>query len=82
MTPLYTPTSEPEAVVISSLLEAYGIPFFIRGGAFGKLCPGVHISPYSTQTFMVDAAKLAFARELIAEFTKDQAGTLSGEAGR
>jgi hypothetical protein len=71
MVALYSPISEPETAVISSLLEAYEIRFFIRGGAFGKLYPGVNISPFNTQTFMVPASKLELAQVLIAEFTSD-----------
>jgi len=71
MVPLYTPATESEASVISGLLEAYQIPFFIRGGAFGKLYPGVQISPYNTQTFMVPETDLEFARGLIADFVSD-----------
>ena len=73
MVPLYSPATEPEASVISGLLEAYRIPFFIRGGEFGKLYPGIHISPYNTQTFMVSKSDLEFARELIADFVSDSA---------
>jgi len=71
MLPLYTPETESEASVISGLLEAYQISFFIRGGAFGKLYPGVHISPFNTQTIMVSETDLEFARDLIADFISD-----------
>jgi len=71
MVPLYTPETESEASVISGLLEAYQISFFIRGGAFGKLYPGVHISPFNTQTFMVSKADLEFALGLITDFVSD-----------
>jgi len=71
MVELYSPTSEPEAAVISSLLEAYQVEFFIRGGAFGKLYPGAQVGSFNTQTFMVPEAKLELARELISEFMPD-----------
>ncbi len=68
MLPLYTPITESEAAVISSLLEAYDIPFFIRGAGFSKLYPGLQISHYNTQTFMVAEAHYELARSLIADF--------------
>lgn len=68
MVPLYTPVTESEVAVISSLLEAYGIPFFIRGGGFGKLYPGMQINHYNTQTFLVPESQLDIARVLIADF--------------
>jgi len=54
--------------VISSLFEAYEIPYFLRGGAFSKLYPGMQINHYNTQTFMVQEDTAEFARELVEEF--------------
>jgi hypothetical protein len=68
MVPVYSPLTESEAAVISALLEAYDIPFFIRGGAFSKLYPGLPIKDYNVQTFMVPADSYELARELLAEF--------------
>jgi len=73
MVPVYSPLTESEASVISSLLEAYEIPFFIRGGAFSKLYPGMQIKDYNTQTFMVPAGSCELARELLAEFINPSA---------
>lgn len=70
MVAVYSPVTESEAAVISALLEAHGIPFFIRGGSFSKLYPGMQIRGYNVQTFMVPAASHALARELLAEFVK------------
>lgn len=71
MVPLYTPETLSEEAVISSLLTAYEIPFFIRGGGFGKLYPGVQIRAFNTRTFMVDEDKLELAQELIKDFLSD-----------
>ncbi|MGX8883170.1 hypothetical protein ACWWD9_08145 [Methylovorus sp. SPW-M1] len=68
MTPVYSPQTESEAVVISSMLDAHGIHFYLRGGAFSKLYAGMHINHYNTQMFMVLPQDYAFARELLAEF--------------
>lgn len=73
MVPIYSPLTESEASVISSLLEAHEIPFFIRGGAFSRLYPGMQIKDYNIQTFMVPAESYELARELLAEFIKPSA---------
>ncbi len=73
MVPVYSPLTESESSVISSLLEAHDIPFFIRGGAFSKLYPGMQIKDYNTQTFMVPAESYELARALLAEFIKPSA---------
>lgn len=73
MVPLYTPETLSEEVVISSLLTAYEIPFFIRGGGFAKLYPGVQIKAFNTRTFMVDEDKLELAQELIKDFLSAEA---------
>lgn len=68
MRPVYSPITESEAAVISTMLEAHEIPFFIRGGGFSKLYPGMQIKDYNTQTFMVPGEHYDFTRELLAEF--------------
>ena len=68
MIPVYSPYTESEASVISAMLEAHDIPYFIRGGAFSKLYPGMQIKDYNTQTFMVPSASYELARQLLAEF--------------
>lgn len=70
MVPVYSPLTESEAAVISAMLAAHNIPFFIRGGAFSKLYPGMQIKDYNTQTFMVPAESYELAKELLAEFIK------------
>lgn len=68
MVPVYSPISESEAAVISAMLEAHEIPFFIRGGFFSKLYPGMQIQDYNTQTFMVPLEHRDLARELLSDF--------------
>lgn len=68
MIAIYTPQTESEVAVISSMLAAYEIPYFIRGGAFSKLYPGLQIKDYNTQTFMVPSEFQAAARELLNDF--------------
>lgn len=77
MVPVYSPISESEAAVISALLEAHTIPFFIRGGGFSKLYPGMQIKDYNTQTFMVPTEHRDLARELLADFIAPAANELT-----
>lgn len=72
MIPLYTAQTESEVAVISSMLQAYEVPYFIRGAAFSKLYPGLQIKDYNTQTFMVPGESLDLARELLRDFIKPQ----------
>jgi hypothetical protein len=79
MVPVYTPIDESEAAVISAMLKAYEVPFYIRGGGFSKLYPGMQIKDYNTQTFMVPADQYDFSRELLSEFinpSKDEYAVL------
>lgn len=68
MIPIYTPQTESEVAVISSMLDAYEIPYFIRGGAFSKLYPGLQIKDYNTQTVMVPVEFQEIARELLKDY--------------
>jgi hypothetical protein len=68
MIPIYTPQTESEVAVISSMLDAYEIPYYIRGGAFSKLYPGLQIKDYNMQTFMVPDEFEAVAQELLNDF--------------
>ncbi len=68
MIPVYFPRSASEVAVISALLEAHEIPFFIRGDGVSRLYPGVQIKDFNTQAFMVPQGFHEPARELLAEF--------------
>jgi hypothetical protein len=72
MIPLYTAQTESEVAVISAMLQAYEVPYFIRGAAFSKLYPGLQIKDYNTQTFMVPVAFADLARELLSDFIQPQ----------
>ena len=54
--------------MISAMLRAYEIPFFVRGRGFSTLYPGPQIKDYNTQTFMVPLDQRDFALELLADF--------------
>lgn len=72
MVPVYSPITESETAIIASMLEAYEIPFYIRGVAFSRLYPGMQIKDYNTPTFMVLAKDHETTRELLSEFIKPE----------
>jgi hypothetical protein len=69
MIPVYSPRSESEAAVIVSLMQAYSIPFFMRGGAFSSMYPGPVSNSLNARTLMVDDAHAELARELVRPFS-------------
>jgi hypothetical protein len=69
MVPIYTPKSESEAAVITSMMQAYGIVFFMQGGAFSSMYPGSVSNSLNEQTLMVQEDQAELARELIQSFT-------------
>lgn len=52
-----------------SLLEANGIPCFVRGGHFASLLPGLQIASYNSPTIMVPGDSAALASELLSVFS-------------
>lgn len=74
MVPLYTPKSESEAMIISSLLKAYDVRFLIQGGEFSSLYPAAVTTSLNEQVLLVDEADIALARELLGSFLDDEAG--------
>jgi Putative prokaryotic signal transducing protein len=65
---LVSPDSDPEIVAIVAMLEAHGIPCYVRGGGFGGLFPGVQINAYNTRDIMIPEEQSAAALELLEEF--------------
>ncbi|NYT61089.1 hypothetical protein H0A66_01930 [Alcaligenaceae bacterium] len=68
MIPIYSPKSESEAAVITSLMQAYGIAFLMQGAAFSSMYPGPVTNSLNAQTLMVDAEHLQLATQLIQPF--------------
>jgi hypothetical protein len=54
------------------MLDARGIPSFVRGGGIGGLLPGVQISAYNTRDIMVPEEKAAEALELVRDLDAQQ----------
>ena len=65
---LVSPESDPEIVAIVAMLEAHGIPCYVRGGGFGGLFPGVQINAYNTRDIMIPDEQTAAALELLKDF--------------
>ncbi len=68
MVPIYSPRTESEAAVIVSMMQAYEIPFLMRGGAFSSMYPGPVSNSLNEQTLMVQAGHEDLARQLLASF--------------
>lgn len=72
MVPVYSPITESETATIASMLEAYEIPFYIRGVAFSRLYPGMQIKDHNTPTFMVLPKDYEATRDLLSVFIKPE----------
>ena len=68
MIPVYSPKSASEAAVIASLMQAYGISFFMRGGAFSSMYPGPISNSLNAQMLMVEDDQAELAKELVRSF--------------
>ncbi len=71
MIPIYSPKSESEAAVIVALMQAYEIPYVMRGGAFSSMYPGPVRNSLNAQALMVEESDAELARQLIAPFALD-----------
>jgi hypothetical protein len=63
---LISPDTDVDLMTTVSLLEAHGIPCFVRGGGFGGLYPGPRIQGYNATTVMVPDECLVEARYILA----------------
>jgi Putative prokaryotic signal transducing protein len=63
-----TPDSEAELVSVVAMLEARGIPCFVRGGGIGSLLPGVQVESFNARAIMVPEEQATEALALIADF--------------
>ena len=73
---VFTPQSESEITVVTSLLEAHDIPVFVHGRHFGSLLPGLQIGSYNAQGIMVPEECVRDALELLSDFKRDDAGAI------
>jgi hypothetical protein len=69
---LVSPDSDPEIMTIVAMLDARGIPSYVRGGGFGGLYPGVQINAFNTRDIMVPEEQVAEALALLKDFQAQQ----------
>ena len=67
LVPVLRPDSEAELVTIVAMLEARGVPCFVRGGGMGSLLPGVQVESFNSRAIMVPEDQAAEALALIAD---------------
>lgn len=72
MKEIYTSRSEAELIVVRSVLDAEGIPYFVRNETFGSIVVGPRIDKYNTKSIVVSDESADRALELVAQF--DAAG--------
>ena len=64
-----TPDSDLELLTVCSMLEARGVPFFVRGAGVGSLFPGpMQVGSLSARAIMVPEERAEEARALISDF--------------
>ena len=64
-----TPDSDVELLTICSMLEARGVPFFVRGAGLGSLFPGpMQVGSLSARAIMVPEERTGEALALISDF--------------
>lgn len=81
MTPIYEPRSESEAVIITSMMQAYKIDFVMQGGAFGSMYPGPVSNSLNARILMVRADQADEARQLLASFIQEAGAPPSNDVG-
>ena len=61
------PDSEAELATTVAMLEARGVPCFVRGGGIGSLLPGVQVESFNARAIMVPEDRANEAIALIAD---------------
>jgi hypothetical protein len=77
---LLSPESDSEIATIVAMLDARGIPSYVRGGGIGGLLPGVQINAYNTRDIMVPEEKATEALGLLRDFEARQSAPAAGDA--
>ena len=83
---LVSPDSDPEIVAIVAMLDARGIPSYVRGGGFGGLYPGIQINSFNTRDIMVPEERadeaLALLKDFLAQKPETEPAVRSTKTGR
>ena len=67
LVPVLRPDSEAELATVVAMLEARGVPCFVRGGGIGSLLPGVQVESLNARAIMVPEDRAKEALALIAD---------------
>src|SRR5262249_17724716 len=67
LVPVLRPDSEAELATVVAMLEARGVPCFVRGGGIGSLLPGVQVESFNARAIMVPEDRANEALDLIAD---------------
>jgi hypothetical protein len=67
LVPVLRPDSEAELTTIVAMLEARGVPCFVRGGGIGSILPGVQVESLNTRAIMVPEDQVEEALALVAD---------------
>ena len=65
---LFSPRSEPELLLLRSILDDAGIYYFVKNDLFGSLAVGPQIDHYNRKTVYVRPEELEEAQALLGEF--------------
>ena len=71
MKKLYAPIDESELVVLRSMLESAGIPYYVQNENFGSLFSGVFLKNLNAKTIMVPEEYFETANEIISNFKEE-----------
>ena len=64
---VFSPHTEPEVLLATSILEAHEIPVFVHNRGIGSLLPGIQINAYNSQSVLVPEECVEDAVELLRE---------------
>ena len=67
LVPVLRPDSEAELATVVAMLQARGVPCFVRGGGIGSLLPGVQVESFNARAIMVPEDRAKEALALIAD---------------
>lgn len=76
---LPSPEDEGDLLLLRSVLDGAGIPYFVKGDLFGSLTVGPRIDHYNRKTIFVHPQDAEEAGELVAEFLSKTAPPEAGE---
>jgi len=74
MKELYSPAGEMELLLLRSVLEDAGLPYFVRNDTFGSLYPGLYAEAFNRKQIYVPEVHFEEAAYLVREFLSRAGG--------